>query len=180
MRSGLVARLGEEALGLIGVESAGTWGHVGSPMEPHAVTALGEVGMTCDDFAARELSEQMVAGADLLLAMTREHRAAVVTLQPRASRRTFTLREFNRLCAAVDPERLPTGDVVERAGALVAAAAAARGSLPPVPQQADDVPDPYGAPLALFRDAVALIADTLARPLDLLAGRRPGHRVNPR
>jgi protein-tyrosine phosphatase len=178
MRAGLVRRLGPAVLERIAVESAGTWGHTGAPMERFAVATLAELGVTGDDFTARELTAPMVAAAGLVLAATREHRAAVVTLHPEAITRTFTLREFGRLAAVVDPATLPRGDVVARARGLIAAAAAARGSTPPVLPVQDDVGDPYGAPLALFRDAAALIADALARPLELLgADGEPGKRA---
>ncbi|HLZ38505.1 MAG TPA: hypothetical protein VKP64_12290 [Mycobacteriales bacterium] len=181
MRTGLVRRLGPEVLDRVVVESAGTWGHTGSPMERFALATLAEIGVHGDDFCARELTAAMAAAADLILGATREHRAAVLTLHPGAARRTFTLPEFGRLSRVVDPAHLPPGDdVVARARALVAAAAGARGSVPPVPAALDDVGDPYGAPQALFRDAAALIADALSGPLDLLAGARgsraPGAR----
>lgn len=35
-------------------------------------------------------------------------------MQPRAASRTFTLREFARLVAAVEPDTLPQGDLVAR------------------------------------------------------------------
>jgi protein-tyrosine-phosphatase len=64
------------------VESAGTWGHAGSPMEPHALTVLADHGVDGEAFRARELAAEHVAGADLVLAATREHRAAAVVLYP--------------------------------------------------------------------------------------------------
>ena len=51
-RSGLEQRLGATADRFL-VESAGTWGHSGSPMEPHAVSTLAAYGLDGVDFRAR-------------------------------------------------------------------------------------------------------------------------------
>jgi len=169
MRAGLAARLGLDADRFV-VESAGTWGHSGSPMEAHAATTLSAYGVTGADFRARELVAEHVVGADLVLGATREHRAAAVVLHPRAATRTFTLREFDRLIRVVDPTDLPTGDVVDRARAVVRAAAARRGLVRPDRPRDDDLDDPYHAPASAFAVCGDLVQRTLAAPLDLLAG----------
>lgn len=166
---GLRVRLGDDA-DRFDVRSAGTWGYTGSPMEEHAATALREHGAEPDGFRARELEPDMVRQSDLVLAATREHRAAVVTLHPRAAAHTFTIREFDRLLAPVGPAGLPTDDPAERAAAVVRSAAANRGLVPAVDPRLDDVPDPYGAPLQAFRNMAATVAAALERPLDLLGG----------
>jgi len=169
MREGLRERLGNGA-SVFDVRSAGTLGNPGQPMEPFALSTLAALGHDGSDFGATFLVEDLVAGADLVLAATREHRAAAVTLNPRAARKTFTLREFDRLLSVVDPEALPTGDRVERAHAIVLAAAAQRGLVRPDRPGDDDVTDPYRGPESGFTATGALIAATLQRPLDLLAG----------
>jgi protein-tyrosine phosphatase len=165
----LSTRLGADASRVV-VQSAGTWGHEGSPMEPFALQTLGRLGVDAGSsaaFRARELTAAMVASADLALVASREHRAAVVTLVPRAAARTFTLREFNRLAAGVDSAALPA-DVVERGLALVGATAARRG-LVPVGPEGDDLDDPYGAPARVYEQCAAAIVDLLRGPLDLWA-----------
>ena len=169
MRAGLDQRLGDDA-GRFVVESAGTWGHSGSPMEPHALQTLSAYGVDGADFRARELVAELVVGADLVLGATREHRAAAVVLHPRAASRTFTLREFARLTAAVDPAGLPDGDPLERARALVKAARGRRGLVPPDVPADDDLADPYHAPASAFEVCAGLVATSLRGPLDLLAG----------
>ncbi len=173
MRAGLARRLGPEADRFV-VESAGTWGHTGSPMEPYAFSTLGEYGVDGQDFRARELVAEHVAGADLVLGATREHRAAAVVLYPRAASRTFTLREFARLVTVVEPEVDPPTDVVERARLLVHVAAAARGRVPPDRPRDDDLDDPYNAPASAFAVCGDLVARTLRGPLDRLTGVRVG------
>ncbi|MDX6374640.1 MAG: low molecular weight protein-tyrosine phosphatase [Nocardioidaceae bacterium] len=168
MREGLRKRLGDDA-GRFVIESAGTWGHSGSPMEPFALRTLSSYDVDGASFTARELVAEHVVAADLVLGATREHRAAAVVLHPRAAARTFTLREFARLTGAVDAATLPTGDPVERARALVRAAAANRGLVPVDNPRDDDLDDPYQAPVSAFATCGALVHTTLEGPLELLA-----------
>jgi len=163
MRSGLAER------GLEGFEvsSAGTHGLVGEPMFQHAGAVLTKRGIAHDAFQARRLVADLVAEADLVLTSTRDHRAAAVTLVPRAASKTFTLREFDRLLSVVDPTDLPA-DPVERARALVPAAARQRGLVRPDKPTDDDVTDPYGGPAEGYPPTARLIEATLTRWLDLL------------
>jgi protein-tyrosine phosphatase len=167
-RGGLAHRFGADASRFV-VESAGTWGHSGAPMEPFALSTLSTYGLDGGDFRARELVAAHVAGADLVLAATREHRAAAVVLHPRAAGRTFTLREFARLVSAVDPAQLTAQDPVERARQLVRAAAGNRGLVPPETPSHDDLADPYQGPEQGFAICADLVQRSLQRPLDLLA-----------
>jgi protein-tyrosine phosphatase len=132
-RHALVERLGDGRSGGILVESAGTWGHEGAPMEEHAAEVLLEHGADPEGFRGRELLDEHVIRADLVLTATRDHRAQVVSMGHSAGLRTFTLKEFTRLVRAIDAATLPDADselgVVERANALVQAAAALRGWL---------------------------------------------------
>lgn len=176
MAAGLADRLGARAGGFV-VESAGTWGHTGSPMEDFALTTLSSIGLDGSGFRARELVAEHVAGADLVLGATREHRAAAVVLQPRAAPRTFTLREFARLLSRVDADALPplSGDLAERARAVVRLAASQRGLVPPRSPRDDDLDDPYQAPESAFRTCAELVVHSLRTPLDLLGGPLPPH-----
>src|SRR5437868_1424328 len=143
LREGLVRR------GVTGVEvaSAGTHGLVGHPVQEHAAAALLARGIASDAFVARRLAAEHVSGADLVLGASREHRAAAVSLVPRAAGRTFTLREFDRLLSAVDPA----------APDLVAAAAGQRGLVRPDQPEDDDITDPYGGPAAGYAPCAELI-----------------------
>lgn len=156
-RRGLVLRLGAEA-GRIQVESAGTWGHEGAPMEPHAAETVLAYGGDPRGFQGRELLAEHILAADVVLTAEREHRVHVVGLEPSAIRRVFTLKEFTRLSAAVDPLRLPHADPVQRARTLVREAAVLRRRLRPRQLADDDVADPYGAPMYVYRTCAAEIA----------------------
>jgi protein-tyrosine phosphatase len=162
-RHHVTQRLGELGGALI-VESAGTWGHEGAPMEANAERVLADFGADASGFTGRELLDEHVIMADLVLTATRDHRAQVISMGHSAGLRTFTLKEFTRLVRAIDPATLPPLEdgIVARARALVRAAAALRGWLLAPTAEADEVYDPYGAPLPFFRS----IGDEIHQALD--------------
>jgi len=169
----LDSRLGRAA-GRIVVESAGTWGHEGAPMEAHAATVLGEYGADAAGFAGRELLDEHVIDADLVLTATLDHRAQVISMGHSAGLRTFTLKEFTRLVQRVAPRTRPDprdgARLTERARALVRAAAALRGWLLAASPESDEVDDPYGAPIGMFRNCGEEIFDALDPVVTALTG----------
>lgn len=175
-RHALAHRLGAGRDGGLVVESAGTWGHEGAPMEENAAAVLLEYGADPAGFLGRELLDEHVIRADLVLTATRDHRAQVISMGHSAGLRTFTLKEFTRLVRAIDPVTLPDPDrasaagVVERARALVHAAAALRGWLLAPTPEADEVYDPYGAPISYFRSVGREIGEALDPVLTVLTG----------
>ncbi len=173
-RHALADRLGGPRSGGIVVESAGTWGHEGAPMEEHAAAVLVEQGADPAGFLGRELLDEHVIRADLVLTATRDHRAQVISMGHSAGLRTFTLKEFTRLVRAIDPATLPppgsAAGVAERARALVQAAAALRGWLLAPSADADEIYDPYGAPIPYFRSVGDDISDALDPVVTALTG----------
>jgi len=152
------------------VFSAGTAAVIGAGMEPAAGRALTGQGIRALPVRARAVDTGLVAGADLILTATREHRAAVARLLPRAVQRSFTMADFDRLSRAVEPAELSGGDPVDRARQLVERAGRLRGTLPPAAPADTDLPDPYGMPDKHFdRCAVRLIELSAYWPR-LLAG----------
>jgi protein-tyrosine phosphatase len=170
-RQGLAWRLGDEARRFV-VDSAGTWGHEGAPMEPHAAQTLLTYGGDPEGFRGRELLHEHVEAADIVLTAAREHREHVLALEPGAIRRVFTLKEFTRLAGAVDDSRLPAYDIVERSRALVREAATLRRRVRARRPADDDVADPYGAPMYAYRTCAAEIAAALGPILTTMAGTR--------
>lgn len=169
MRRGLADRLGPDA-GSVVVGSAGTRGCTGDGMHPATHVSLSRYGVDGSAFRTQGLLAEQVAAADLVLAATREHRAAAVLLHPRAAVRTFTLLEFARLCQGVHEEQLQQGELLERGRALVAAARAQRGRTAPGAPSDDDLADPYARPPGAFTACAEHVHRALQRPLDLLAG----------
>jgi protein-tyrosine phosphatase len=172
-RRDLTATLGPTAGGLE-VSSAGTDAVPGAAMHRHAAKVLAEVGADPQGFRSRPLSAPMVAAADLVLTATREQRARCVTLVPAALPRTFTFRQFARLAAAVDAERLPGAPPSDRARALLAESIAVRTTLQPVPPDEDDLPDPVARPVRAFRRCARDIERVCGLLAKLIAGPRPG------
>lgn len=143
------------------VSSAGVRGWSGAEMDPAAAAELRRLGGDPSDFRARDLSAVDLAGVDLILTATAEHRSYVLQDSPRALRRTFTILELAHLVTEVEAVRQTAGDP----RGLVEAAGAARGA---ATLTSYDIADPYGQPPELFRrsalqtaEAVTMIAGAL-------------------
>ncbi|WP_456844298.1 arsenate reductase/protein-tyrosine-phosphatase family protein [Cellulomonas sp. P5_C6] len=146
---------GREGGGLtpaIEVSSAGTGAMTGWPMTEEMAALVAAQGVDARGFVARQLAPGMVQQADLVLALTRRHRSAIVELVPAAVRRTFTLRELARLVGDIDPATLPGANATtaDRLRALVPIAATRRGLTAHKPVD-DDVVDPYRGGDALYQ-----------------------------
>jgi protein-tyrosine-phosphatase len=158
LRRELATRFGTDAPA---VASAGTMGWEGSPATEESVLATHELGVEIGAHRARMLTPDLIAEADLILTMAREHTARVVRAEPTAAARTFTLKELATLLEAAAPE----GDPAERvaaAGAWRRAHGEPGGEL--------DVEDPLGEPLAVYR---AMAAELQGWSRRLVAGLAP-------
>lgn len=154
---------------LVGVSGAGTWARDGEPMEPYAEQTLRERGIDADAFAARRLQSSLVTGAGLVLTATREHRSAVVQLVPAAVRRTFTLLELARVVDQLPPP-LGAGDADPLTRMRDAVGWAAQNRVPSTHEFGDDLTDPLGAPLAIYRERADQIQVACTRVVTLLRG----------
>lgn len=130
--------------------SAGTIGLTGRAMPHEAADLSRHFGGEPAGHVARVLTAEHLSEANLVFAMSREHRRAIVELFPKAIRYTFTIREFARLISGVtdedldDAAALPLDDAVGRFSTLVGFAASQRGAVsPPESPDDDDVVDPY-------------------------------------
>jgi protein-tyrosine phosphatase len=141
-----------EAGGLpVVVHSAGTQSMVGHDMTPEAAHLAAYYRADPLNHLSKQLTEEQISGADLILTATREHRSKVVSLHPRAARYTYTLNQFARLLPAaveslslVEPLETPPSDLASRLRALVMEVTATRGfSPPPAHPDDDDIEDPY-------------------------------------
>ncbi|MGY2083195.1 arsenate reductase/protein-tyrosine-phosphatase family protein [Blastococcus sp. SYSU DS0539] len=151
--------------------SAGTRAVAGSRMHPDSALVLTGFGGDPTGFVARQLEPRMIAEADLVLTLTRDHRRDVLGLVPRALARTFTLREAADLLGALDDPR-PAGEgFAGRVRALVAALAAAR------PGRSgggdDDIADPIGRPLEGHEEIGQAVADALLPVLTAVVALHP-------
>ncbi len=168
LRHAAATRFGE---GAWQVDSAGTNLPGRWPLHEHAVSVLAQRLPRVEPHTSQPLSAAVIGGADLILTASRRQRGIVVQLVPAAIGRTFTIRQFARLCDAVAP--LTVDDAIDQdAGAagrrLVAEAKLARSSLQPVPGEEEDLPDPIGGTLADFEvcaDRLQDAIDRILRPL---------------
>ncbi len=154
-RSPLAERLLQQRLhGRAVVASAGVRGLPSQPMDPSAAAQLQRLGGDPTGFLSHRLVDGDVATADLVITMTRAHRSAVLALEPRALRRTFTLRELAHLLeqdgARFDPSSTITRLASERSGA---------------PLDDYDIADPIGGSEQLHAE----VADQIAACVDVVA-----------
>ena len=176
-RSPMAERLARHALAThsgaaaspIPVSSAGTHTRAGYQMHPDASRVLRELGADDEGFASRPLTADLVSAAALILTATRGQRAVCATLAPAAIRRVFTVRQFGRLTAAVDPARIPTGAAPARIDALLAEFTAVRGRLQPVPGDEDDLADPVLGPAEAFLTCAEEIKRCVVPAVKLIA-----------
>ncbi len=143
-------RLGLTDWPSVHVSSAGTSALAGEAMPEQAAALSRQHGGDPSAHQPRELTEQQLLDADLVFAMSREHRRAIAELAPRAVKYTFTLREFARLTADVsiadlsDVAAVPPREVADRFRALIPLAGWRRADVaPPTCPEDDDVVDPY-------------------------------------
>ncbi|SDD03330.1 arsenate reductase/protein-tyrosine-phosphatase family protein [Auraticoccus monumenti] len=157
-RSPVAERLLAERLGpTVEVSSAGTRALVGEPIHGPMAPLLEQHGGSPLAFSARQVREEDVRTAQLVLAMSRQHRAAVVELWPGAVRRTFTLLEFARIVSGLGATSL-TGDTSGvRLSQLLPLAAASRSAYPAHRPGDDDVVDPYGRAGDVYRQSMEQI-----------------------
>ena len=142
------------------VRSAGTmaWGgHATS----HAIEVMRDHGIDITGHESTQLTTTVVEEADLVLGMTRQHVWGAVAASAGATDRTFLVGELARLGGEAGPRRRdePLRDWVQRV-------AARRPPAPVVGRAEDEVPDPVGEPLEVYRQTAA----RLDRDLRVITG----------
>ena len=142
--------LGTDAARLA-ISSAGTHAEPDLPIHPLAGVVLREFGANAERFASRPTAVAMLADADLVLTADRGQRAWCATALPATLSRTFTLRQFGRLAAAVQPGELAGTEPDTRLAHLVARMPAARSRVHWATEAEDNLDDPVNQPIAAFR-----------------------------
>ncbi len=138
------------------IASAGVNGMLGQPMDAMSEMELMRHGLSADTFRSHPIDKYLVGAANLILTATASHRQRILEDEPRAMRRSFTLREFAVLCDRVDDATLTPPQ-------LVAEAAAQRQGL----KGSMDVKDPYRRPPRVHRET----ADQIVEAVDVIAAR---------
>lgn len=168
----LTGRLGGGA-DAFDVSSAGVQAVVGAPMHERSRRELVPWhldGAAAESFVARQLDPAVVVAADLVLGVNVRHRSTVIDRVPEALGTCFSLREFARLAAGVEPHALPD-EPVARAHALVDLVRTRRGLTPPAPPDADRVPDPVRGNQHAHHVAATLITEAATTIVDAIAPR---------
>ncbi len=113
---------------------------------------------------SQSMTAELLRGADLVIAMAREHLREAVVLVPQAWPRTFTLKELVRRGEQVGP-RQPGESLEDWLGKVHAGRSTAdlMGS-----SRDDDIADPIGQPRAAYERMVAELDDLLERLVRLL------------
>jgi protein-tyrosine phosphatase len=147
------------------VRSAGTraW-RVGAT--DHSVTVLAERGLDISGHRNRQLTGDDVDTADLVLGMTRKHVKMAVARRPEAMGRTFLVGEVVRLGTAVGSRRPD-----ETVRAWLCRVAARRPADEPLGRAVDEVPDPVGESVDVYRSTAIRLDRELSTLARLLAGR---------
>lgn len=136
------------------VSSAGLMAVVGSPMDKHAAQQLRAHGGDSTGHRGTQLSEELVATANLILTMTRSQRDEVIRRYPRAMKRTFTLTEFAMLLEI---------DTNLSNGPLGLIDFAARNRARVRLTKATDIPDPIDASISVHEAVGNQIVSTIDR-----------------
>jgi protein-tyrosine phosphatase len=152
----------------VSVASAGLHARAGESMDAGMAAVL---DTPLRGFTARQVTPELIAQADLVLTMTRDQRAALVTLLPAALRRTFTLREFANLAVLARDygAEIPPGNAARRLSALTAVVPRFRGLRHA--GEDDDIADPFGREHEAYVDAMTEVRTAV----DALVGAVEGH-----
>ncbi len=101
MAEGLFQRMVEKR-GDVRVVSAGLHAADGQPASEHTLDAMDDEGIDLSRFRSQMLTDELVARADLIFAMTRGHLDALHTFFPEAADKAFLVREFDPSARAND------------------------------------------------------------------------------
>lgn len=160
-RSPLAETILRSRLRDLGVEvsSAGTQAVIGHEMTRQAqelAVRRGADAVEAADHRARFLIDPMLLEADLVLAMSREHRDEAVQLTPSRLHNVMTVRQFGRIAAEIDDDAIRAaadagGDLPAQRFSSAVQAVAAHSVGPGAVD--DDVIDPYHRSDAVYEES---------------------------
>jgi len=131
----------------------------GAPASLPAVDVLAELGLDLSGHVSQTASPELLAEADLVLGMAREHVRDAVLMHPDVRPRAFSLKDLVRRAEKAGPRR--PGQPLDEWLAVVGrdrTTAALLGS-----SDDDDVADPIGRPVNRYRACAAELDDLLGR-----------------
>ena len=131
------------------------------------IAVMAERGIDISEHRSRQLTDTMLAGADLVIGMAREHVREVAVSASDAWPRTFTLRELVRRGTDVGPRQ--AGQPLDEWLSKVHAGRTPSQLLGASPD--DDVADPMGKAARFYDEAATEIAELVDRLVALVWGR---------
>ena len=109
--------------GRIEVASAGLAAVTGNGIDPLAASVLADHGLAADGHVARQINAELIANADIVLAMDRRQLSAILALAPQARGKAFLLGKWLGDAEIADPYGQPR-EAFERMYALIEKAVA--------------------------------------------------------
>jgi protein-tyrosine phosphatase len=137
--------------------SAGTSVGEVSPATADAITAARELWFDLAGHESTPLDATTIVNADLVIGMTRAHAREIVVIEPAAIWRTFTLKEVVRRGEATPRTTEPLSDWLCR----LASQRGPEDLLGSSPD--DDIADPIGQPLLVYRRTLTELDDLSER-----------------
>lgn len=139
--------------GAVRIQSAGV--AAGQYLSPDAVRAAKERGVDAGDLRPTQLTADLLRDADLVVTMTADHSEEVLDVAPEVAEKTFTLKELSGLLTRMRASE-PSS---ERASVLarIAEAHRLRAASSATASPAEDVRDPLGLPMDVYREVAAQI-----------------------
>ncbi|MFT4185659.1 MAG: hypothetical protein QM613_00270 [Micrococcaceae bacterium] len=137
------------------VTSSGTYGMLSyDGMAAKSAELAESFGAEVNDFEPRRMNDQMIEESDLIFGLTQEHRAEIMSRVPKATRKTFTLREFARCLALA---KLPDAKDTYAAWTDLVSQCADLRSQVSVEAEDDDVIDPYSRSMRTYKKMASQI-----------------------
>ncbi len=86
----------------IKIDSAGIFADKGSPVSQNALRALGERGIDLSGHRSKSMTDLDLDAFDLILTMTKSHKAWILQNFKHLEHKVFTLKEYNSQKSAAD------------------------------------------------------------------------------
>ena len=147
----------------VDVLTAGVSTSPGRPATPGTVEAAADLGLDLRTHASRPVDRDLLAGADVVIGMERQHVREAVVLEPAVWRRAFPLPDLVRRAEATGPR--PAGEPL-RSWLELLSAGRDRMALMGASVD-DDVRDPTTDRTVDHRYTAELLEDLLRRLVDL-------------
>ncbi|HHV34902.1 MAG TPA: low molecular weight protein arginine phosphatase [Syntrophomonadaceae bacterium] len=141
MAEGLASKI-INRLNLVGkleVASAGLAAFPGAPASSGARSVLSREGIDVSEHQAKQLTEDMLYNADVILTMTAVQKQHLTDLFPEVAEKIFILKEF------------------------------AQGSSPDTEEESHDIPDPFGQPERVYQQCADELAQVIEQVLKRIA-----------